>query len=362
MSLKLVGIGGLGLMLSPSARHLGPDGPARFLRIHDRGTSDSRRESCRTAWKDHGADLVDDFDALVGQGDFDGLVICAGKNGDDLDILQEVVPLLTERCPQPPFVLHLSTVSTGFVQAAHASLTSHNIPYINTPLTGGPAGAEAASMLILASGDRDLYTRLEPTLQAIGNPKYFGDKVTAGAEVKLIGQLMVFNGLTGICSAAALKSACFQEPLSGRDQAGFFDFLNQGAGGTRQWDVALSKGVRDDLWDQGFMLRHAVVDAIYAAQLCLDQGLSALTVMPMVSTALSFAYLLHKHQGASLATHAVVREMIRDNASDIDRFIQDKMMFSDPARSLDNAVAALPNRVRRSVMLDIDASSFEGGS
>ena len=362
MTLKLVGIGGLGLMLSPSARHLGTSGPARFLRIHDRGTSDPRREACRQAWQDHGADLVPDFESLIGQGDFDGLVICAGKNGDDLDIIQSVAPLITERCPQLPFILHLSTVSTGFVQAAHSFLKSRGIRYINTPLTGGPAGAEAGTMLILASGDQSLYSQLEPTLETMGNPKYYGDKVTAGAEVKLIGQLMVFNGLTGICSAAALKSACFQEPLSGQDQAGFFDFLNQGAGGTRQWDVALSKGVRDDLWDQGFMLQHAVVDAIYAARLCLDQGLSALTVMPMVSTALSFAYLLHKHQGASLATHAVVREMVQDNAAGIDRFIQDKMVFSDPGQSIANTVAALPDQVRQTVMLDIDASSFEGNS
>ena len=358
MSLKLVGIGGLGLMLSPSARHLGPDGPARFLRVHDRGTSDSRRESCRQAWQDHGADLVGDFETLIGQGDFDGLVICAGKNGDDLDILQKVAPLLEERCSEQPFILHLSTVSTGFVQAAHSFLHSRGIDYINTPLTGGPAGAEAGTMLILASGDQALFSRLEPTLQAIGTPKYFGERVQAGAEVKLIGQLMVFNGLTGICSAAALKSASFQEPLSGQDQAGFFDFLNQGAGGTRQWDVALSKGVRDDLWDQGFMLQHAVVDAIYAAQLCLDQGLSALTVMPMVSTALSFAHLLHKHQGAPLATHAVVREMLQDNAAELDGFLRDKIAFSDSGRSIHNAIQALPDQVRRSVMLDIDTSSF----
>ena len=65
MAIKLVGIGGMGLMLSPSAKHLKPGGPARFLRIHDRGTKDERRDGCRQAWKDHGADIVHDYDALV---------------------------------------------------------------------------------------------------------------------------------------------------------------------------------------------------------------------------------------------------------------------------------------------------------
>ena len=83
-------------------------------------------------------------------------------------------------------------------------------------------------MLILASGSESHYSKLEPTLQTIGNPRYFGTSVTAGAEVKLIGQLMVFNGLMGISSAAPLKSECFQETLSGINQAEFFDFLNGG--------------------------------------------------------------------------------------------------------------------------------------
>ena len=79
------------------------------------------------------------------------------------------------------------------------------------------------------------------------------------------------------------------------------------AGGTRQWDVAISKGVRDNTWDQGFMIHHAVVDAIYAAKLCRERGLPALAVVPMVATALAFAYLLNKYDGVPLATHAIVQ-------------------------------------------------------
>ena len=123
--------------------------------------------------------------------------------------------------------MHLSTVSAGFAQAAYDLLSAEGIDYVNYPLTGGPLGAQNANMLILASGSESIYSRLEPTLQTIGTPKYFGPSVTAGAEVKLIGQLMVFNGLVGICSAAALKSECFQEELSGPEQAEFFRFFKR---------------------------------------------------------------------------------------------------------------------------------------
>ena len=358
MALKLVGIGGMGLMLSPSAKHLQTGGPAQFLRIHDRGTQDARRDACREAWRAHGAEIVTDFTTLIGEGDYDGVVVCAGKNGDDCEIFRSITPLMKKNKKGRPFILHLSTVSAGFAQAAYDHFNANGIDYVNYPLTGGPLGAETANMLILASGSEEIYGRLETMVETIGNPKFFGTSVTAGAEVKLIGQLMVFNGLVGICSAAALKSECFAEDLSGPDQAAFFDFLNGGAGGTRQWDVALSKGVRDNTWDQGFMIQHAVVDAIYAADLCRSSGLPALAVMPMAVIALTFAYVLTKYEGTPLSTHAIVREMIRKDAAGLDEFINRHIHYSDPGKSIQNAIAVLPEHVKASVLLEIKEDAF----
>lgn len=358
MTIKLVGIGGLGLMLSPSAKHLKPGGPAAFLRIHDRGTRDSRRDACRQSWEKHGAQVVNDFESLIGEGDFDGVVICAGKNGDDRKILKAITPILKQRHTATPFILHLSTVSAGFVAAAHEFLFSQDVEYANYPLTGGPAGADTATMLILASGPSRLYEKLEPTLQTIGNPKFFGERLTAGSEVKLIGQLMVFNGLIGISSAGALRAECFADSLTGVEQASFFDFLNNGAGGTRQWDVALSKGIRDNVWDQGFMIQHAVVDAIYAAELCLSRGLPALSIMPILATAVAFTFLLRKYDGTPLATHAVIREMLKDQAAELDTFANTCIRFGDVVTTLKNCIEALPDQVKESVCLDIQSSSF----
>ena len=169
---------------------------------------------------------------------------------------------------------------------------------------------------------------------------------------------MVFNGLMGISSAAALKSECFQEELSGSSQADFFDFLNGGAGGTRQWDVAIGKGIRDNIWDQGFMIHHAVVDAIYAAKLARERGLPALAVIPMCAIALAFTYLLDKYQGTPLATHAIVREMIKEHASGLDDFINQRIIYNNLDASMQHCIAVLPENVKESVFLNIGMDSF----
>ena len=357
-ALRLINVGGLGLMLNPSAKHLQAGGPAQYLRVFDRGTRDARRDSSRDAWRQHGAELVGNYDDLVGDGQFDGAVICAGKNGDDFQILKNLVPRMAAKCSGPPFILHLSTVSSGFVAAAHAYCRAHGIAYGNYPLTGGPAGAEAATMLILASGERSLYERVQPMLQAIGKPKYFGAGITAGAEVKLIGQYMVFAGLNGITSAAALQLACLGGELGDAAQVEFFDFLNAGAGGTRQWDVALSKGLRDHVWDQGFMLQHAVVDAIYAAQLGLDKGLPSYSLLPMLHTALAFAYLLQKYPGQPLGTHAVVRELVGANATAFDAFLRQHLRYPDMPASIRACIEALPEKIQETVLLEVAAEDF----
>ncbi|MCB0337385.1 MAG: NAD(P)-dependent oxidoreductase, partial [Bdellovibrionales bacterium] len=283
--ISLAYIGGMGLMASPAAIHLSNSSVAKVLSVHDRGTQSSRHEEARAAWITHGAQMYRTLSDTITAQPVDGVVICCGKNGDDLPLLSEVCRKLRPRGEQAPFILHLSTVSANFVRAAHQYCNRFNIDYANYPLTGGPLGAQAGGasdkgMLILASGNGALYHRLLPFLSVIGKPKYFGADVTKGTESKLIGHFLVYNGLLGISSALALHSEGFSQPLGSNNQVEYFDFLIQGAGGTRQWEIAARKGIANGIWDQGFLIPHAVVDALYAAQLCISRKLPRIILQP----------------------------------------------------------------------------------
>ncbi|MFN8390846.1 MAG: NAD(P)-binding domain-containing protein [Bdellovibrionota bacterium] len=363
--LKLGSIGGLGLMAAPAAKHLRGDDSAVIVRVHDRGRSDARRDAIRRDWRDYGAELVGTIPALVGEGDLDAVLICAGKNGDDCAVVGEVARLLARSKKESfrPTIIHMSTVSTGFVRAASTFCESQSVHYVNYPLTGGPKGAELGGahpngMLILAAGDETVFGRFEPMLRRLGHPRYFGAQVDAGAVVKLIGQHMVFNGCTGISSAAGILAASFHGgELSGEEQADFFQFLNGGAGGTRQWDVALSKGVRDGVWDQGFMIKHAVVDAIYAAQLALDLGMPRFSIYPMIHIALAFSFLLEKSRGAELATHAIAKELNRSDAAAMDSFFEHHR-GATTQQAIEACIRSLPDSVRRTVGLNVGPGDF----
>ena len=119
MALQLAYVGGLGLMAGPAGTSA-TDGPARVLRVHDRGNPGRREMPFARPGKPTALSWCCTFDALIGDGQLDGVVVCAGKNGDDVRIIAELACLLQARCSTPAFIMHMSTVSAGFTIAAHA--------------------------------------------------------------------------------------------------------------------------------------------------------------------------------------------------------------------------------------------------
>lgn len=357
--LRVAVFGGLGLMASPMARHWKNSQFIEVVRVHDRGTPGEHRERCRQQWREHGAQLLPSIQATIGEGDLDGIIVCCGKNGDDLPLISCISEHVGRSCGDA-FICHMSTVSTGFVSAAREYCTSRNVRYENYPLTGGPAGAEQAQLLVLASGCPQLFDLLSKPLAQLGTPRYFGERETAGAEVKFMGHLMVFNGLVGICSAAALHSMSMNAGvIGGEEQGKFFDFLNAGAGGTRQWDLILSNGIKNDIWETPFSLKYAVVDAIYLAQLLIDNGLPWLAIEPIISVALAFSYVINEVD-PGLATHSIVKQMVYEKAQALNCFQQ---KYSAPrgciTEALKKCIDSLPLKIRESVALQVKRADFE---
>lgn len=350
MTLKLIAIGALGHMLGPTAKHLEHSDSAQFLRFLDRGKQGERRDKFRADWNTHGASSVLSLAELVGDGNFDGVVICAGKNGDDYKIFRELVPLLAKQTTQKRyFILQLSTVSCAFVKASHDYCLNHNIDYANYPLTGGAKGAAAATMLILACGSKSLYQRLENFLQVIGKPKYFGEKIEMAAAIKLIGHVMVFHGLLGMSLAISLHKQVSDCDQLGADQIDAFDFLNKGAGGTNQWEFAIKPGIMDSNWSHGFLLAHAAIDIIYTIQLMLEYNLPETLCLPLIEVSLLLSYLLNKYPQEELATQSLTRLIANTSKIVLDHYLQ-KHITTDIPEALEHCIFQLPERLRQSLM------------
>ena len=352
-TLHIAYIGGFGLMAAPSARHLKNNKQIRVTAVHDRGTQSERHEVTRELWKEAGATLCSTLEETINKDEVDFLFVCCGKNGDDQSIIREAVSHLSKQTARTPCIIHASTVSAKFTREAKRFANAQNVSYVNYPLTGGPKGAEAASMLLLCSGPKEIYQKALPFLSQIGDPKFFSTQTESGAEVKLIGQLMVFNNLLGLSSAVALQSECLEDGAIGnQSQVDFFEFLNNGAGGSRQWPVAMQAGVALDIWDSGFLIKHALVDALYAAELLLERKLGLVPTLPIFLAALSFLYTYKKQK--NLATHAIVKELLACEREAFDTFVAPFVFGKKSAEEImDGIVENLPQELTCSLALDI---------
>jgi len=346
--MRLVAIGALGTMLSPAALHLKEHAETRFARILDRGTQRLEKDAARLAWKNYGATLVNTLEALIGDGDIDGVVICAGKNGDDRPIIETVLKLFKKNPRQQHrFILHFSTVSVAFVDDAFHLCEKQNVHYANYPLTGGALGARNGTMLILASGNRAFYEQMTGWLQHIGKPEFLGEDPTLGCSAKLIGHVLVFHGLLGMCMAVRAHQRAWKLSEPGIEQVPFFDFLNQGAGGTRQWDVAIRTGLNDDNWQKGFLLSHAVIDALYTAELLHTQGCPALLITPLITVALLLIHVLNHHPDQ--ATQSLAQLLCTLPPEIIQQYLERHLQTTNTEEAITHCISLLPKKLAESV-------------
>ena len=120
----------------------------------------------------------------------------------------------------------------------------------------------------------------------------------------------------------------------------------------RQWDLTVKRSILENEWEGPFQLRHAVVDTIYTAELCLARGLSMTVCESILNIALIFSYLLNNSR-LEFGTQTIVRELVSSKKNELDLFIkQHKPVGCDVEKLLQNCIQSLPPTVRKSVCLE----------
>ena len=76
--------------------------------------------------------------------------------------------------------------------------------FLDAPLSGGPAGAEAGTLTIMVGGAPEAFERARPILEVLGKSVRYVGPTGSGSAVKLVNQLLV-----GIHAAAAAEAMAF---------------------------------------------------------------------------------------------------------------------------------------------------------
>ena len=84
----------------------------------------------------------------------------------------------------------MSTVDAETHREIAAAAAARGVGYLDAPVSGGPGGALNATLAIMVGGELATFDRTRPVFEAMGKNIYLIGPVGAGANVKLINQMM----------------------------------------------------------------------------------------------------------------------------------------------------------------------------
>jgi 3-hydroxyisobutyrate dehydrogenase len=134
---------------------------------------------------------------------------------------QAVEAVAAEIPPERAFV----DMSTGPPELARR-LAARFESALDAPVSGGPRGAEDASLTIMVGGRPDVFERLEPLLRALGRPFLVGGP-GAGQTAKLC------NNLIAGATMVALAEACAIAEREGIEPRLLYELLTTSTGDSR---------------------------------------------------------------------------------------------------------------------------------
>ena len=157
-----------------------------------------------------------------------GIVICSLPSSD---ALRQAAAALAESARPKLIVIETSTLPLAIKEEARDVLAARGAILLDCPLSGTGSQARVRDLVVLASGDRRAYRRVEPVLDALARARVYVGEFGAGSRMKYVANLLV--AIHNVAAAEALVLAM----KAGIDPALAFKVLSAGAGSSRMLEV-----------------------------------------------------------------------------------------------------------------------------
>ena len=147
-------------------------------------------------------------------------------------------------------VIDMSTIAPRPTQRIAAALGAKQVRMLDAPVTGGPAGAEAATLTIMVGGDPAVLEEMRPVLGRLGKQIVHMGGHGAGQIAKACNQLALLVNAQGAAEALALGVRCGLE--SAHAAPGALRWYRREPGARRVRRAHGGAGVRRRGWRRAF--------------------------------------------------------------------------------------------------------------
>lgn len=176
------------------------------------------------------------------------LVLLSVPDGDvTLAIVDEILATDPRRTS---VVVDLSTVGPVAARAAASRLAPAGVTYCDGPVSGGVAGARAATIAFMFGGPAAVLDEHRPVFEALaGNVFHVGDEAGHGQAMKLVNNVLSATALAASSEAMALGRAY------GLDLTTMLDVINVSSGRNTATSDKFPNRVLTGTYDTGFFTR-----------------------------------------------------------------------------------------------------------
>lgn len=213
MKVGFIGLGTMGESMAYNALQGGNE-----LVVHDiRRESATRLLEAGATWADtprqvaEASDIV--FTSLPGPTEVEAVAL--GEDG------------LLHGMTEGKVYFDLSTSTPGLIRRIHQVFSARGIDVLDAPVSGGPKGARTRNLAIWVGGDREVYERCKPVLDAIGDKAYYVGPIGCGAIAKLV------HNCTGYIVQCALAEVFTMGVKAGVEPLALWQAVRRGAQGRR---------------------------------------------------------------------------------------------------------------------------------
>jgi 3-hydroxyisobutyrate dehydrogenase len=223
---------GLGVMGAPMAGHLAAAG-------HD-VTVYNRSAGKAAAWAaaHRGRACADIAEAVRGR---EAVFLCVGADDDVRGVVAQALPVLA---PGAAIVDH-TTTSARLAREMAALCAAAGVAFIDAPVSGGQAGAQAGKLAVMAGGEADALARLEPVIGAYAKAIRHMGAAGTGQLTKMVNQICIAGVVQGLAEAVAFAAK------AGLDPQKAYQAVSQGAAQSWQMDNRWATMARGE-FDFGF--------------------------------------------------------------------------------------------------------------
>ncbi len=114
-------------------------------------------------------------------------------------------------------VVDMETISPAVARGVAHALAAKNIDMLDAPVSGGPMGAEQATLSIMVGGKQPVFNRVKPLFESLGKTIVLMGDHGAGQITKACNQLALLVTAQGTAEALALAQSCGVDPAKVRE-------------------------------------------------------------------------------------------------------------------------------------------------